>query len=221
MAPGSTRPRQALLRTKRSTAHVFDLLFKQLLHLSNRAVVSFINGLFGTKYPPDSPVEYLSTETVSKKLRPLMSDTRLRVSKDTYIIEAQIAFDGEMAIRLFEYGYYGGLWEKTFEDTIRTIKIPPARIIYWEGKSQTPPEQILRLRFPDDSYYDYRVETFEPLKHSVKELEKKGLAILLPFYILKLRKQVEKAAPGTERKRLKSGMRKLLEELGQAAVSFE
>jgi hypothetical protein len=84
-----------------------------------------------------------------------------------------------------------------------------------------PPEQILRLRFPDGSYYDYGVETFEPLKHSVKELEKKGLAILLPFYVLKLRKQVEKAAPGAERKRLTYGMRKLLEELEQAAASCE
>jgi predicted transposase/invertase (TIGR01784 family) len=217
----SARFRQASPQTKRSTAHVFDLLFKHLLHLSNRAIVSFINGLFDTKYPPDSPAEYLSTETVSKKLRSLMSDTRLRVNNDTYIVEAQISFDGDMAIRVFEYGYYSGLWEKTFEDTICTIKIPPARIIYWEGTGRTPPEQILRLRFPDDSYYDYRVETFEPLKHSVKELEKKGLAILLPFYVLKLRKQVEKAAPGTERKRLKSGMRKLLEELEQAAVSCE
>jgi hypothetical protein len=204
---------------------VFDLLFKQLLHLSTRAIVSFINGLFGTKYPPDSTVEYLSTETVSKKLRPLMSDIRLRINNDTYIIEAQISFDGEMMIRVFEYGYYSGLSEKTFEDTIegtiRTIKIPPARIIYWEGTSQTPPEQTLRLRFSDGSYYDYGVETFEPLKHSVKELGKKGLAILLPFYVLKLRKQVEKAAPGTERKRLTGGMRELFEELEQAAASCE
>jgi hypothetical protein len=172
-------------RTKRATAHVFDLLLKQLLHLSNRAVVSFINGLFGTKHPLDSAVEYLSTETVSKKLRPLMSDTRIRVNDDIYIIEAQISFDGDMMIRVFEYGYYSGLSEKTFEDTIRTIKIPPARIIYWEGTGQMPPEQILRLRFPDGSYYDYGVETFEPLKHSVKELEKKGLAILLPVLCVK------------------------------------
>jgi hypothetical protein len=212
-------------QTKRATAHVFDLLFKQLLHLSTRAIVSFINGLFGTKHPPDSTVEYLSTETVSKKLRPLMSDTRLRINNDTYIIEAQISFDGDMMIRVFEYGYYSGLSEKTFEDTIggtiRTIKIPPARIIYWEGTGQTPSTQTLRLRFSDGSYYDYGVETFEPLKHSVKELGKKGLAILLPFYVLKLRKQVEKAAPGAERKRLTGGMRELFEELEQTAASCE
>jgi hypothetical protein len=39
--------------------------------------------------------------------------------------------------------------------------------------------------------------------------------------VLKLRKQVEKAASGTERKRLTGGMRKLFEELEQAAVSCE
>jgi hypothetical protein len=77
------------------------------------------------------------------------------------------------------------------------------------------------LRFPDGSYYDYGVETFEPLKHSVKELEQKGLAILLPFYVLKLRKQVEKAAPGTERKKLTGEMRKLLEELERAVAGCE
>jgi hypothetical protein len=200
---------------------VFDLLIKRLLHLSNRAVVSFINGLFGTKYPRDSTVEYLSTETVSKKLRPLMSDTRIRVNDDTYLIEAQISFDGDMMIRCFEYSYYSGLVEKTFEGSVRTIKIPAARIIYWEGTGELPAEQVLRLRFSNGSYYDYGVETFQPLTHSVKELEKRGLAILLPFYILKLREQVKKAAPGAERKKLTGDMRKLLEELEKAVAGSE
>jgi len=213
--PKSAKP------TKRETDHVFDLLIKRLLHLSNRAIVSFINGLFGTKHPLDSTVEYLSTETVSKKLRPLMSDTRIRVNNETYLIEAQISFDGDMMIRCFEYGYYSGLVEKNFEGTVRTIKIPATRIIYWEGTGEMPAEQVLRLRFSDDSYYDYGVETFQPLTHSVKELEKRGLAILLPFYVLKLREQVKKAAPGTERKKLTVEMRKLLEELEQAVADCE
>jgi hypothetical protein len=111
--------------------------------------------------------------------------------------------------------------EKTFEGSVRTIKIPAARIIYWEGTGQMPAEQVLRLRFSDASYYDYGVETFQPLTHSVKDLARKGLAILLPFYVLKLRKQVEKAAPGAERKKLTGAMRKLLDELEQATADCE
>jgi hypothetical protein len=36
-------------------------------------VASFINGLFGTKHPLDSKVEYQGTETVSKDLRRRMT----------------------------------------------------------------------------------------------------------------------------------------------------
>jgi hypothetical protein len=39
--------------------------------------------------------------------------------------------------------------------------------------------------------------------------------------VLKLREQVEKAAPGAERKRLTGGMRKLFEELEKATASCE
>jgi predicted transposase/invertase (TIGR01784 family) len=198
---------------KRQTAHVFDLLLKQLLHLSNKAVISFINGIFNKKYPMDSTVEFLSTETVSKKLRSLMSDTRVNINNDTYIIEGQIRFDGEMMIRVFEYGYYSGLTDKTFENGIRTVKIAPAIVIYWQGAASTPEKQTLRLKFPDGFSHTYEVETFTPLTHRVKELEKKGLAILLPFYVLKLRKQIERAKTSAERKKLSGEMQTLLDEL--------
>jgi hypothetical protein len=72
------------------------------------------------------------------------------------------------------------------------------------------------LRFSKNSYYDYVIQNFNLLNYSVKELEKKGLAILLPFYVLKLRKQVEKAAPGAERKKFSAPMRKLLDNLEEA-----
>jgi hypothetical protein len=38
--------------------HIFDLIFKRLMRLSNRASVQFINGLFDTAYPVDSTVDY-------------------------------------------------------------------------------------------------------------------------------------------------------------------
>jgi hypothetical protein len=208
-------------RIKRETAHVFDLLLKKLLHLSDRAVISFINGLFNKKYPMDSTVEFLPTETVSKKLRKLISDMRVKINNDIYIIEGQIRFDGEMMIRVFEYGYYSGLTEKTFENGVRTVEIAPAKIIYWQGASKTLAKQTLLLKFPDGFSYNYEVETFTPLTHSVKELEKKGLAILLPFYVLKLRKQVENAKNSDERKKLSKQMQTLLDELVETVEDCE
>ncbi|AEF83839.1 hypothetical protein TREPR_2638 [Treponema primitia ZAS-2] len=40
----------------RATHDIFDRSFKFLMHLSNRAVINVINGLFGTNHPLDSPV---------------------------------------------------------------------------------------------------------------------------------------------------------------------
>jgi hypothetical protein len=221
MPEKKTTKKKPVKHPKRETAQVFDLLLKKLLHLSDKAVISFINGLFNKKYPMNSTVEFLPTETVSNKLRKLMSDTRVKINADTYIIEGQIRFDGEMMIRVFEYGYYSGLTKKTFENGVRTIEIAPAKVIYWEGTAKTPAKQTLLLKFPDGFSYTYEVETFTPLTHSVKELEKKGLVILLPFYVLKLRKQVENAKSGAERKKLSEQMQKLLDELAETVEDCE
>jgi hypothetical protein len=126
-----------------------------------------------------------------------------------------------MMIRVFEYGYYSGLTEKTFENGVRTVEIAPAKVIYWEGTAKTPAKQTLRLKFPDGFAYNYEVETFTPLTHSVKELEKKGLVILLPFYVLKLRKQVENAKTGAERKKLSEQMQTMLDELVETVEDCE
>ncbi|GHV19647.1 hypothetical protein FACS189494_01830 [Spirochaetia bacterium] len=106
-----------------------------------------------------------------------------------------------------------GLLKKTHDGDIRTIEFPGARIIYFESSGKTPKQQILRLKFPDKTWYDYKVDTFNLLDHSVSELEKQGLAILLPFYVLKMRRQVQKAKTDGELKKLSDQLKALLDEL--------
>ncbi|GHU44108.1 hypothetical protein FACS1894190_15200 [Spirochaetia bacterium] len=69
------------------------------------------------------------------------------------------------------------------------------------------------MNFPDESCYDYKVDTFNLLDHSVDELEKQGLALLLPFYVLKMRRQVQKAKGEDELKKLSDQLKALLDEL--------
>ncbi len=45
----------------------------------------------------------------------------------------------------------------------------------------------------------YKVPTFKVLQHSVSELE--GMALLLPFYILKIRNELEKKGTDSEKKK--------------------
>ncbi|MDR1206376.1 MAG: hypothetical protein LBL26_13015, partial [Peptococcaceae bacterium] len=91
---------------RRETSKLFDLTLKRLLNASSRAIVYFVNGLFGTRYPPDSTVDYPLTEYISSSLKSQMLDILLLINKtDLYHIEAQIDDDGNMAIRVFDYGY--------------------------------------------------------------------------------------------------------------------
>jgi len=207
------------LAIERTTAALFDLTFKNLIKLSSPAIVRFINGLFGTDYPPDSTVDYPSTESVSNKLKKLMSDTIIVINgKHVYHVEAEISDEDEnMAVRVFEYGYAEGLRTKAIEDDMVIIKFPNAKVIFWETTSKAPDMMTLRLMFPDGNHFDYEVQTFKFLEHSIFELEERKMAILLPFYVLKLRKQIKAAKSSEKLRELSLEMQQILNELTEAA----
>jgi hypothetical protein len=180
--------------SKRETQHLFDLMFKRLMHLSSVAIVHFINGLFGTNHSPDSTVDYPKTESVTRTLGHIISDILIVISKTfIYHLEAQIDNDENIALRVFEYGWQAGLRGKAVLDNVITVKFPSPMVLYWETTKSTPDTVILRLEFPDGKSYDYEVKSFKFLSHTMKELEEKNLVILLPFYLLKLRKRVNLA----------------------------
>jgi hypothetical protein len=80
---------------------------------------------------------------------------------------------------------------------------------------------MLSLEFSDGGNYDYKVKAFKFLDHSVDELEKSKLAILLPFYVLKLRKQAVSAKTSERRAELAKEMKPMLDELVTAADRAE
>jgi hypothetical protein len=212
---------KAMERTKpkRETAHLFDLIFKRIKDYSNVAIINFINGLFGKNHPADSAVEYPETGSVSRSLRGRRSDMIAVIGGAyTYLIEAQINDDENIALRVFEYAFAEGLRARKVSGEDKnaeriTVKFPEARIIYWETTSRTPDEAILSLEFPDGGHYDYSVRTLKFLDLEISELEGLKLAILLPFYVLKLRKRVVRAKGAEERAKLGREAKGILDEL--------
>jgi hypothetical protein len=138
----------------------------------------------------------------------------------TYHLEAEIEDDENIVIRVFEYGFAEGLKTKTVSDGGEriTLKFPNARIIYWETSKKTPDEAVLTLEFPDGGSYDYTVKTLKFLMHDIEELEKRRLALLFPFYVLKLRKKVVSAKTSSARAKLAQEMKQLLDELTAAII---
>jgi hypothetical protein len=98
-----------------------------------------------------------------------------------------------------------------------SIKFPNAKIIYWETTKKTPDEVTLTLGFPDGEHYNYVVPTVKFLSYTIKELEEQKLAILLPFYVLKLRNKAVSAKTSKRRSELVKEIKPMIEELVAAA----
>jgi hypothetical protein len=201
--------------TLRGTHHVFDLVFKRSIQeLSHRAVVSLVNGLFGTDFPLDSEVSFPNREKVTEDLRQIVSDMIVMVAGEVFHIEAQIDEDLNMALRMFRYGYHEAVGRpQTGGDGSITIEFPQARILFWETTRRTPDMVTLHVIFPDRSRHDFQVPAFKVLEHDPEEFRRLGLAALLPFYILKYRRQAAAAQSPQARRELAPEMGKTMKSL--------
>jgi hypothetical protein len=122
------------------------------------------------------------------------------IAGDTVHLEAQIDDDLNIALRMFRYGYHEAVGKpEAGEDGNLTIRFPQARVLYWETTRRTPDKITLHVIFPDRSRHEFEVPAFKVLEHGIEELERKRLALLLPFYILKYRKAVKAAGSEAER----------------------
>jgi hypothetical protein len=182
---------------------LFDLAFKRLMHLSNTAVINFINGLFGTNHPLTSKVEYFSTEAVNDKLQKTNKDMVIGIETSRYITEIQRKDDKTMPLRIFIYSYNAALNTRTADTQgVITLDFPKAAVIYLENTGKT--SETLLLRFPDNTEHTFTVPVLNLLEYSIPDIEKQNLQLLLPFCVLKLYDKVKQAKSSDERSRYKS-----------------
>jgi len=186
---------------KRRTAQLFDLMFKSIIKdASPSAVVHLINGLYKKDYPLNSkitiePTELIKEHPKSGKLGKIVSDIIVTLHsggrKDTFILEAQISDDLEMVLRVFNYSALVAFERRIVSDdgSYMEIEMPSPVVIYWEA-SKTKDIVSVKIKFPNNKSVMYRIPTFKVLNHSVSELG--DMALLLPFYILKIRKELQK-----------------------------
>ncbi|MCL2281859.1 MAG: hypothetical protein FWC26_00905 [Fibromonadales bacterium] len=198
---------------KRETAQLFDLTLKCILkEASHPAVVHLINSIHKKSYPLQTtsvkfePTEHIKKILKSGKLQKIVSDIVVTLSgqgfKDTYLIEAQIKDDAGMVLRIFNYSVQIAVAGKTISDdgSCMEIDMPAPTLLYFE-ESKTKDIVSIKMKFPDGESVLYNVPTLKILEHSVSELE--GMALLLPFFVLKIRKELKKRnTDSKKRKRL-------------------
>jgi hypothetical protein len=173
---------------------IFDKTFKKILTLSSKAVIRFVNGLFDTDYPLDSTITYNWTEFEDRELRRILADTILTINnQNSYHIEAQMTEDDTIIFRMFDYGYAHANRTRIAEENRMILPFPEPKIIYLYSEKAVPEEYILELDFGKQGTFDYHVSTMEFMRMSVEELNQKGMVILIPFELLKLRQLLKKS----------------------------
>jgi hypothetical protein len=200
-------------------SHLFDRAFKRALRLSSPAVIRCINGAFGTSHPLDAEAEYLSTEHITGSLRQSICDMLVRLNHDDalkYLTESQIGDDGDMSFRMWNYSYLEGMRTRTTKGHLTEIKLVPAIVIYLEPGLSTPDTLSVKITGMDGDAHTFMYPALKLLDYTVEELEERALSILLPFYLLKLRKRVQSAKTAEKRQELTGEMKDLVEKLTAA-----
>ncbi|MDR1903053.1 MAG: hypothetical protein LBQ88_12330 [Treponema sp.] len=192
---------------------IFDRSFKLLMMSTNETVIASINALFGMKHPLNSAVSYPNTEYIAPNLDKRQADMLIVIEDNKYLIECQTHNDETIAIRMFRYGLAEGERSKSVEDGIMTVCFPQTMLIYLESTQAARDTLMLDLRFPDGGSYRYTCPVFKVLEHRAEELERQGLIILLPFYLLKLRRPLETTVNDEKRKSLIAEVKKLRNDL--------
>ncbi|MCL1966376.1 MAG: hypothetical protein FWF67_00670 [Fibromonadales bacterium] len=188
-------------------------MFKCIIkEASSSAVVHLINGIYKKNYPLDTrvtiePNELVKEHPKSGKMEKIISDIIITLhtkdKKDTFLLEAQISDDLEMILRIFNYSTLIALDNRTVsaDGSCMKIEMPSPVVIYWET-SNTKDIVSVEIKFPNKKSVVYEIPTFKVLSHSVAELE--NMALLLPFYILKIRKELEKKGIDSAKRKILS-----------------
>ena len=178
-------------------SQIFDKLFKRMLSLSRRAVIDFINGLFGDNFPLDSEVTFNSTEHVNSKYRRTIADIIITLRHGDkckrFHMETQISDDYTIVLRVFEYGFHDALKHQKADGNKITLPFPAPMIIFLEHTPSTPDKVVLELDFGEQGKFDYTVSTVKFLTLSLDELTQRRMIILLPLCLLRLRQEINRA----------------------------
>ena len=178
--------------------NIFDKAFKRIITLSSPAVIRMINSLFDCNHPLDSTVSYNWTEFIKDDMKGMLADTIITINEsDRYHIEVQMTNDKTIIFRMLDYGFQNAkrVWEHLSNADYSNVILdfPKQLIIYLYHESPIPDELSVTIRFENNNEISYRIKTVDFLNESIEDINNKGMILLIPFALLKLRKAFEKA----------------------------
>ena len=190
-AEGVTRETEDSAKEEPIWPHnIYDRIAKRCLSLSARCTVNLINGLFGTDYQPGSDVQYNWTENVDDGLKQTLSDTIITINGSrSYHCEFQMTADGEMILRMLEYGFHHAVKSRTGLDV---LEFPEPLVVYLNEGEKVPETYKICIRFGTQGEFEYEAPVCQYLEETREDAKKRDqLIVLVPFQLLRLKRVVE------------------------------
>jgi len=174
---------------------IFDTIIKQLFHVSPKALIDLLNSTYQEKISYDAGIDYGNNEFKKSNLDDLRGDMFLSIDEKGQIrrfhIEFQTQNDKTMILRMFEYGYQKAIeLIKDYKKEVR-VKFPEQRLIFLEKNENIPDEIEMVLELNYGKTINYKVPAIKYGEYDILELCKRNLYILLPLYVIKLRREFE------------------------------
>ena len=157
----------------------------------NQLLIPLVNEVFGKNYAGDEkiiqhPNEHFINQQDGKSQKRITDSSFTIIDKlgneAHFIIEVQSTPDNTMVIRIFEYATQVALDSATIESNKLTVTIPNASVIFLRSDKSTPDEIVIEIITPGGKV-EFKVPVMKIKTYSLKEIFRKELYFLLPFYI--------------------------------------
>ena len=220
---GNTKEKEDNKQTKEIK---MDEIMKLLFSVSNPLIIRIINYFFNENYDEnqDYPVVYTNKESVSEDLKLSIADMIIEVTAvPRFHFEFQLDQKNSMILRMFEYGYQEA--RKT-EEALEALYFPKQAVLYLEEGKDAPDDLKLRVIFPitdnGEQTVIYKVLVKKVWEIKREEKIEKGLFMLLPLELFKLRRQIEKTktADKEEYSRLSNEIKTATIEIAKTAAAL-
>ena len=171
--------------TSNEKVKIFDSVFKTMCEKTPKLLIPVINEIFKTDYNEKELVTLSNNEHIKLNLKPIDTDSCIRIRDKYYHIECQSNPDGEMIIRMLEYDFFIALEKNRQLKDKDVIEFPQSAVLYLRNTSRTPNHLNVTVRFADGFEYPYKVPVVKVKEYSLQKILEKKLMFFAPYYIMR------------------------------------
>lgn len=173
---------------------IYDSIFRTLCEKNPELLIPLVNEFFGENFSLNENIQLLAGEhhVIPDEYSEIITDSSIRINNRLYHIECQSNPDDEMIVRMIEYDFYIALEHVEKKNDGYLMHFPKSVVIYLRHTKNTPNELKMSIQFQNGEIAQYTVPIIKMGEITVKRIIEKEMYFLVPYYLLRYEKLVNK-----------------------------